>query len=255
MSRSVGAVARLSGVSVRTLHHYDRLGLLTPSGRNPAGYRRYGDADIDRLHRILYYRELGFSLEKIGALISGEEGGTLHHLQAQRVLLGERIGRLQQMVVAIEKEMEADRMGIKLTDEERFEVFGNFNPDDHAAEAEERWGDTDAYRESARRTASYTKADWERLKAEGQAVTDRLVRAMQAGLPADGQEAMDAAEAHREQISRWFYPCSLAIHTALAETYVADPRFAANYERVASGLAQYLHDAIVANASRQATEG
>lgn len=118
-------------------------------------------------------------------------------------------------------------------------------------EVEERWGETDAYRESARCTASYTRDDWARFKAASQAVSARLVAAMQSGLAADDPEAMDAAEAHRQQISEWFYPCSIEMHTRLAEGYLADPPFTATYEKLAAGLAQYVHDAIVANAARQ----
>lgn len=141
-------------------------------------------------------------------------------------------------------------MGINLTPEERLEVFGDFDPDAHAAEVEERWGDTDAYRESARRARGYTKADWQAIKAEGQAAVDAVVAAMQAGKPANSPEAMDGAEMHRAQIDRWFYPVSSEMHVGLAEMYLADPRFTATYEKIAPGLAQYLHDAIKANAAR-----
>jgi MerR family transcriptional regulator, thiopeptide resistance regulator len=146
--------------------------------------------------------------------------------------------------------LEARTMGINLTPEERFEVFGDFDPDQYAAEVEERWGDTDAYGESRRRTRGHTKADWEAMKAEGQAATDAMVAAMRAGIPADSPEAMAGAEAHRLQIDRWFYPCSHQMHVGLAEMYLADPRFTATYEKIAPGLTQYLHDAIKANAAR-----
>ena len=249
-SLTVGSVARLAGVTVRTLHHYDEIGLLRPSGRTSAGYRRYGEADLERLQRILFYRELEFGLEQIKDAMADGGRDTLVHLRRQHSLLAQRIERLKRLSAAIATAMEAHQMGISLTPEERFEVFGDFDPDAHAAEAEERWGDTDAYRESARRTSSYSKADWARMKDEGAVVHGKLVAAMEAGLPADSPEAMDAAEAHRAQISQWFYPCSLEIHTGLAEMYVSDPRFTATYERVAPGLAVYLHDAILANAAR-----
>jgi MerR family transcriptional regulator, thiopeptide resistance regulator len=249
MIYTVGAVARLAGVTVRTLHHYDEIGLLTPVGRTDAGYRRYGDADLDRLQRILFYRELGFGLDQIREVMTDRQGTALAHLRRQRGLLRERIGRLERMVAAVEKEMEARNMGIPLSPEERFEVFGDFNPDDHAVEVEKRWGDTDPYRESARRTARYTKADWLRIKAEGKAAIDQLVAAMEAGKPADGPEAIDGAEAHRRQINDAFYDCSHSMHVGLAEMYLADSRFTATYEKIAPGLAQYLHDAIKANAA------
>lgn len=247
----MGAVARLSGVTVRTLHHYDEIGLLQPSGRSQAGYRRYALADLDRLARILFYRELGFDLAQIRRVMTDGDGESIAHLRRQHGLVVERIERLQRMARAIEHEMEAHVMGIKLTPEERLEVFGEFNPDEHVAEAEQRWGETDAYRESARRTASYGKADWQHFKAEAAALNERFVVAMQAGLPADSAEAMDTAEAHRRQIDTWFYPCPVAMHAALGEGYVSDPRFMANYEKIAVGLARYVHDAIKANAVRQ----
>lgn len=248
--RTVGAVARLAGVSVRTLHHYDEIGLLTPSDRSDAGYRRYGIEDLERLQRILFYRELGFGLDEIRTVMTDAGADASVHLRRQHGLLLERIERLKRMAAAVEKAMEARTMGISLTPEERFEVFGDFDPDEHTAEVEERWGETDAYRESRRRVARYTKADWERIKADGTAATDAMVAAMQSGKPADGAEAMDGAEAHRRQIDQWFYPCSYDMHVGLAEMYLADPRFTATYEKIAPGLAQYVHDAIRANASR-----
>ena len=252
VSYEVGAVARLAGVTVRTLHHYDRIGLLRPSARTAAGYRRYDEDDLERLARILFYRELGFELDRIKKLVDGGSGagGSLADLRAQHRLLTDRMARLERMVGALEKAMEACGMGISLTPEERLEVFGDFDPEVHAAEAEHRWGDTDAYRESTRRAATYTRADWARHQAESKAINDRWTSALAAGLPAAGDEAMAAAEAHRLMIDRWFYPCSQAMHVGLAEMYVNDPRFTATYEKLAPGLAQYVHDAITANAKR-----
>jgi MerR family transcriptional regulator, thiopeptide resistance regulator len=250
---TVGTLARLAGVTVRTLHHYDEIGLLTPGGRSDAGYRRYDEADLDRLQRILFYRELGFGLDDIRTVMTDGGADASAHLRRQHAMLRDRIRRLERMSAAVEKALEARTMGISLTPEERFEVFGDFDPDEYAAEVEERWGGTDAYRESQRRVSRYTKADWDRLKADAAAATNAMVDAMKAGLPADSVEAMDGAEAHRRQISDWFYDCSYEIHVGLAEMYIADPRFTATYEKIASGLAQYVHDAILANAARQAS--
>lgn len=250
MSHTVGAVARLAGVTVRTLHHYDEIGLLAPSARSDAGYRRYADADLERLQRILFYRELGFGLDDIKSVISDAGADASAHLRRQHAMLLDRIRRLERMAAAVEKALEARTMGINLTPEERFEVFGDFDPDQHTAEVEERWGDTDAYRESQRRVSKYTKADWERMKAESAEPVNRLVVAMQAGQPASATEAMDAAEGHRRHISQWFYDCTYEIHRGLADMYLADPRFTATYEKIAPGLARYVHDAIKANAAR-----
>jgi DNA-binding transcriptional MerR regulator len=250
--RTVGEVARLSGVTVRTLHHYDEIGLLSASERSDAGYRRYADADLDRLQQILFYRELGFGLDEIKTVLDDGATNRIGHLRRQHAMLRDRIGRLERMSAAVEKAMEAHTMGINLTPEERFEVFGDFNPDEHAAEVEERWGETDAYRESRRRAGRYTKEDWQRIKAQGQVAIEQVVSAMQAGKAADSPEAMAGAEAHRRQIDEAFYPCSYEMHVGLAEMYVADPRFTSTYEKIAPGLAQYLHDAIKANAAAHA---
>jgi DNA-binding transcriptional MerR regulator len=248
MAHTVGKVAELAGVTVRTLHHYDEVGLLPPSERTQAGYRRYDDADLERLQQICYYRELGFSLDDIAAILDDPQADATAHLRRQHELLTVRLRRLQEMVNAIEFAMEARRVGIQLTPEERFEVFGDFNPDDHAEEAERRWGGTDTYRESIRRTNGYTKADWQRIKAEGEAWGRRLSAVMESGSAPDSAEAMELAEEHRRYITRWFYDCTYEIQTGLADMYVADPRFAAAYEGIRPGMARYLNEAIHANA-------
>lgn len=251
MSWTVGELARLAGVTVRTLHHYDRIGLLQPGDRTPAGYRRYDVHDLDRLQQVLVYRELGFPLEEVATLLDDPGADPAEHLRRQHRLLRERLERTQAMVAAVEKEMEARQMGISLTPEERFEVFGDFRPEDHEAEAEERWGDTEAYAESQRRTRGYGKEDWLRVKAEGEDVERRFAEAMRAGVPADSPQAMDVAEEHRQQISRNFYDCSPEMHAGLGRMYVEDERFTAHYEQVAPGLAQYVSAAVQANAARQ----
>ncbi|MCX5069431.1 MerR family transcriptional regulator [Micromonospora lupini] len=252
MAYTVGQVAKTAGVTVRTLHHYDEIGLLSPSGRTPTGYRRYDDKDLQRLQLVLYYRELGFPLEEITAIIDDPAADPAAHLRRQHELLTVRLKRLQEMVTAIEFAMEASKMNIQLTPEERFEVFGDVDPEEHRAEAERRWGDTDAYRESNRRVARYTKDDWLRHRAENEDWGRRIVAVLAAGVPADSPEAMDLAEEHRLLISRWFYECSYEGHTGLADMYLADERFTAYYENIAPGLAAYLNEAIHANAISRA---
>src|SRR5215470_4676620 len=230
-THTIGEVARLAGITVRTLHHYDEVGLLRPSGRSRAGYRSYDAADIARLQRVLAYRELGFSLEEIGALLDGD-ADPLEHLRRQRDLISLRIERLQRVLATLDRTMEAHTMGFRLTPEEMLEVFGEHDPAEHHEEAEQRWGDTDAWRESQSRVGSYGKEDWLRVKAESEEINARLVAALTSGLPAGSDEAMDAAEAHRRHISTWFYECSPQMHVGLAGMYVADPRFTATYEAV-----------------------
>jgi DNA-binding transcriptional MerR regulator len=247
---TVGKVADLSGVTIRALHHYDEIGLLSPGGRSMAGYRIYEDSDLERLQRILFYRELGFTLDEISTIVDDPRTDALGHLRRQRGLLTRRINRLRSMVDAIDYEMEARTMDIPLTSEERLEVFGEFRPEDYAGEAEQRWGDTEAYKESQRRVSSYSKEDWQRLKAEEERIRARLAAAFEAGLSPDSEEAIAAAEAHRRHISRWFYECTYEIHRGLTEMYVSDERFRSNYDTKTPGLAAFIRDAAHANAGQ-----
>lgn len=248
MSYSVGEVARLAGVTVRTMHHYDEISLLTPSERSANGYRRYDDDDLVRLQQILYYRELGFSLEEIATILDDPGADALDHLRRQHALLAGRAEHLHKMLVAVETAMEAMQMGIQLNPEEMFEVFGDEDPTQHDEEARERWGRTDAYKESQLRVSRYGKDDWLRIKAEAAEVEHRFAEALRNGVPADSPEARATAEEHRQQISRNFYECPVRMHRGLGEMYVADPRFTKHYDDIAPGLAQYVREAIVANA-------
>ncbi|NNN32231.1 MerR family transcriptional regulator [Streptomyces sp. S3(2020)] len=250
MSYSVGQVAGFAGVTVRTLHHYDDIGLLAPGERSHAGHRRYSDADLDRLQQILFYRELGFPLEEVAALLDDPAADPRAHLRRQHELLTARIEKLRKMAVAVEQAMEARKMGINLTPEERFEVFGDKDPEQYAEEAEERWGGTDAYAESQRRAAGYTKDDWKRMQAEVADWSERYSGLMAAGEPPASEAAMDMAEEHRRHICGWFYECPYDMHRSLGGMYVSDERFRAFYDSMRPGLAEHLRAAIDANAAR-----
>ena len=246
----VGDLARISHVSVRTLHHYDGIGLLRPSARSAAGYRLYSGADLRRLRQILFYRELGFALEAIADILADPAAGTDDHLRRQHRLLRERQARDAALLGAIEREMEARKMGISLTPEEQFEIFGTDKLAEYTEEAKQRWGDTDAWKQSARRTAAYTKEDWIAIKSEADANITGFAEAMRAGEPATGTVAMDLAEAHRQHLARWFYDCDYQMHRGLAGLYVSDPRYTAEYDKIEPGFSGYVHDAILANADR-----
>ncbi|MEU8249720.1 MerR family transcriptional regulator [Nonomuraea sp. NPDC048916] len=250
MSFSVGQVARLAGVTVRTLHHYDEIGLLSPGERTRAGYRRYTEADLVRLQQVLLYRELGFPLEEIAVILDEPRADEMTHLRRQHELLTRRAERLREVIAAVERALEARLMSVALTPEERFEVFGDFRPEDHEAEVERRWGGDGRYTESRRRVAAYTRADWLEIKAEAGAISEELAAAFEAGLAPDGERVMDVAERHRGHISRWFYDCSHEVHRGLGELYVSDPRFTAVFDALAAGLAAYFRLAVDANAAR-----
>jgi DNA-binding transcriptional MerR regulator len=243
--RTVGEVAAVAGVTIRTLHHYDELGLLRPSERSHAGYRLYSYADLARLQEILIWRQLGFSLSEIGSLLDDPDYDRIDALRRQSELIEHEIDRLGKLADAVDAAIAANRNGTEL---EVSTMFEGFDPSEYEEEARERWGHTDAYQESARRTRQYGEAEWAEIRRESAAIMRELAALMRAGEPAAGERAQGLAERHREHISRWFYPCSRAMHRGLGEMYVADERFARNYHREAEGLARYFRDAIVANA-------
>jgi MerR family transcriptional regulator, thiopeptide resistance regulator len=248
---TVGQLAGEFGITVRTLHHYDEIGLLPPSGRSAAGYRLYTEADVTRLQHIVVYRRLGFALEEIALLLAHPES-VEHHLRRQRAAVTHRLDEMRDLVAAIDRALQKEATGMRLTKEEQQELFGEGYSDEYAAEAERRWGDTDAWRQSRQRTGNYTKQDWEAIKAEGRAVDNAFIAAKRAGQPADSAAAMDAADRHRQHIHDRFYDLSHEFHRNLGDMYVADPRFTATYDDREPGLARYVRDAIHANADRRA---
>ena len=250
MTMTVKDVAELAKVSVRTLHHYDEIGLLKPSARSEAGYRLYTDANLSALQQILFFRELGFPLSEIVRIMAEPTFDRAAALRAQRTLLERKAERVFAMLAAIDTALDVVEKGGDMDRHEMFEVFGEFDPSEYEDEVQERWGETDAYRESARRTARYTKADWERIKAEGSANLDAMIALFDSGVAPDDERAMDVADEARLQIDRTFYPCSHEMHVQLGQMYIADSRFTAFYDTHRTGLAQWLCSAIEANATR-----
>lgn len=234
----VKEVAKLANVSVRTLHHYDEIGLLSPD-RSEAGYRDYSPADLERLQQILIGRALGLSLESIRASLEDPAYDRRKQLLEQKAKLEAERARLSTMLRAVEAALEGKSMS---------EQFKDFDHHDHEQEAAERWGETDAYKESARRTKGYGKKEFDQIKQEVAAINDAFAERMDANVPA--KDAADIAERHREHIERWFYPCTRAFHVQVSQMYTADERFKANYDRVREGLAAYVQAAIAANAER-----
>ena len=225
-------VSRLAHVSVRTLHYYEEIGLLVPTGRTEAGYRLYTDDDLLRLQQILIRRELGLPLEQIRRSLDDPSFDIRQALLAQKQ-------QLLQRVAAIEAALGGDME----------KMFEGFDPSKYEVEARERWGDTDAYKEAARRTKRYTKDDWSRHRTEQEAIYRDAAALMNAGRqPSDG-DARAVAERHRLLIDRWFYPCSPETHAGLASLYESDPRFADGMNAHAPGLAAFLIAAIRANAN------
>jgi MerR family transcriptional regulator, thiopeptide resistance regulator len=245
---TVGRVAAAAGVTVRTLHHWEAVGLLAPSGRTAAGYRSYAPADLERLQQVLAYRALGFGLDAIAALLDDPAVDVTARLRQQSRLLTDQAHRLLRVAAALDRQLEARRMGIELEPHEVLEVFGTDDPGQYAEEAERRWGSTDAYRQSQERTRGYGKADWLRIRAAQEDLERRMAAACAAGEPPDGDVARALAKEHRQALRRDFYDCSVEMHRALAQLYVDDERFAAHYDRRQPGLARWLRDAVTAGA-------
>jgi DNA-binding transcriptional MerR regulator len=254
MSYSVGQVSAFAGVTVRTLHHYDKAGLLSPGGRSDAGYRLYSDADLVRLQQILFFRELGFSLDEISSILKDPQANALERLRARQRQLGEEIARLQRLAEVAERAIEVQQTGVSLTPQERFEVFGEVAFDlSYATEAELKWAHSEGQRESMARAAAHTKEDWRRLMGEAAAWRAELLAAFDEGEPSGGERAMDLAEEHRLHIARWFTSCPPDMHRRIADDFVADPRafaLAVPPSQQRPGLAAYLCKAVHANAAR-----
>ena len=249
----VKEVARIAGISVRALHHYDEIGLLVPSGRSRAGYRLYSEDDLLRLQQILIGRELGMPLEAIKRSLEDPSFDRRAALERQREELAARAERTAAMLRAVDVALAAmtDDGGKTMKDMSKEEIaalFDGFDPSPYEDEVVERWGTSDAYKESARRTSKYTKADWERYKAESHAIMSAAAELFRAGAPADGAEAMAVAERHRLSIDRWFYPCDATMHAGLASMYEADARFAESIDNYGAGLTPWWSAAIRANA-------
>jgi len=244
-SRTVSEVARLAHVTVRTLHHYDEIGLLVPSDRSRAGYRLYSEADLARLREILLFRELGFGLDAIADLLEQGAAERRAALAGQRERLVAQRRQMDAVIRAVDNALDALDGGKQMTTDKMFEGFEEFEAP-YADEARERWGETDAYKESTRRTKTYGKAEWEAIKAEGGEILAGFAALLAAGRAPDDAEALALAERHRLHIDRWFYPCTPAMHARLAEMYTADPRFEAFYEKIAKGLAAFVSHAIIA---------
>jgi MerR family transcriptional regulator, thiopeptide resistance regulator len=246
MPFTVGDLARLTGVTVRALHHYDEIGLVRPSQRTQAGYRLYDDADVVRLQQVLVLRELGLPLHEIAGVI---DAGSIRNelLRRHREALLERRARIDAMIASLDTtlgHLEEDR---PMKPEDLKQMFDGFDHSQHEDEAKERWGDTEAWKESARRTSSYSKEQWQQLKDEWAVIYQQMAELMRAGVAVTEPAVQALVERHRMHIDRWFYPCSKDMHKNLGAMYIADPRFTANIDKVADGFTQYLADAIAAS--------
>lgn len=240
----MGQIAEMAGITIRTLHHYDEIGLIQPSHRSESGYRLYDGTAVNRLQEVMFFRELDFSLEDIRDILDQSTYRRTEALQRQRALLEAKAERILTMIDAVERSITAEQRGVTMTNEEKLEVFGDFDPAEHEAEAKQRWGGTDEFTQSVNRTKNYTKQDWEAINAENTEIYEQFVGLMPDG--AGSPEAREVVERHRQHISRWYYECSTEVHAGLGQMYVADQRFTTNIDKTADGLAAFMAEAFEA---------
>jgi len=241
MSYTVKQLAKAAGVTVRTLHYYDEIGLLKPSFLKENGYRCYEEKELVKLQQILYFRELDFALEDIVQIINAPGYKVLEALAEQRTLLAMKRARLDGLLVTIESTMKKLKEGINMSTDELFAAFSESPFEQYKEEVKAKWGRTDAYRQSIERTRRWTKEDFERIKEEGQAITLSLAKLMGNGFA--HAEVQAQIERHFQHINR-FYDCSYEMYRNLGNMYCEDPRFAENYNTVAPHLAEFMRDAI-----------
>lgn len=239
MSYSIRQLAALANISSRTLRHYDAVGLLTPSSIGKNGYRFYEHADLLRLQNILFYRELDFSLDEIKRILMGTDFDILSSLAYQKRLLENKRKRLSTIISTINKTIHSMKNNEPLKDEELYEGLTSKEIQSRKQEAAELYGHTDAYKESQKRVARFTRTDWQSIKVDAQKNIEALAKLKRSGADPTSPAVQEEIVHHHAGIQR-FYDCTRQIYLGLADLYVTDPRFRKNYDDHEEGLAEFL---------------
>jgi DNA-binding transcriptional MerR regulator len=247
MAWSIAQVARMSGVTSRTLRHYDDIGLLRPAYTDDSGRRHYERHELVRLQQILVLRELGVGLDRIAEVLAGATSQA-EALRLHRKWLLEERDRLDRLAATVTRTIEELEGGNRMSVED---LFSGFEPDSAqarrlAAEAAERWGDTAV--ESRQRVKGWSKEKWAAVNRQGADATAKLAELAKAGLAADDPRVLDAVAAHHEWLQQHWTP-NAESYTGLGRLYADEERFRARYEAVQPGLADFLADAMAAYAS------
>lgn len=236
---TVQEVARLAGVSTRTLRYYDQIGLLPPASATQAGYRLYSAQDLRRLQQILFLRELDFPLKDIAPLLEAEARDTRTAVERHRELLKLKMARMQGLIDLCERILQGK-------DETMMTPFDQSNitekREEYAKEAMERWGNTDAYRESQKRTAHYTKEDWAAVQEEMDAVFKGFAALV--GKDPVGAEVRAQVLKWRSLMSQRFYHCTDEMLIGIGEMYLADERFQKTLDAYGEGTAKLMSEAM-----------
>ena len=238
---SIGELAARAGVSVRTLRHYDAIGLLAPAEVTQAGYRLYDGAAVSKLEQILYFRELGFALDEIKRIMDSPAYDAPEAMKKQRMLLVMQRERIDGMIARLDEAMAG--MGAP-----RMEVFDMSEYErikkQYADEAKRRWGQTDAYCESEKRTAGYSKGDWQGILSGMTQIFDQFAAVRD--LPSDDARVLALVGAWKQYITDHMYTCTDEILAGLGQMYTCDERFKENIDRSGEGTAACMSRAIAA---------
>jgi len=247
MEYTINKLAKLAGVSTRTLRYYDERRLLSPQRISSNGYRIYGQAEVDRLQQILFYRELGVELSEIEHILSANDFDSGAALQSHLAALRAKRNRLDTLITNVEKSIRAMKGEIEMTADEKFEGFKtnliNENETKYGDEIRAKYGE-DTVKRSNAKVKGMTKEQYAEIERLPQDINDTLKMAFEEGDP-QSELARNVCELHKEWLSYFWDEYTKEAHLGLAEMYVADPRFTAYYDKIAPGAAVFLRDAIV----------
>ena len=228
--------AEFTGVSVRTLHYYDEIGLLTPAYVDGfTGYRYYDENSLLRMQEILFYRELDFSLKSIGEILSSPNYDKNKALKEQKHLLTLKKERLERLISAIDGAVKGENV---------MTAFNNSEFEKYKTEAREKWGKTDAYKEHAERTKNYSKQKWNDLAEGMEHIMAEFALCMRKDQSSDSIEAQNLVKILQNHITENYYLCTDEILAGLGQMYVADERFTNNIDKHADGTAAFICKAI-----------
>lgn len=240
MNMSVKEFANFTGVSVRTLHYYDEIGLLKPAiVDRQTGYRFYDESSLSRMQEILFFRELDFSLKSISEILSSPHYNKETALHKQRNLLILKKERLERMISSIEMAVKGD-ISMNVFDNSEFEAARS----QYEKEAKERWGNTAAYAEFEGKSRNYSKKTYQNLSAEMDSIMKEFSVCMESGAAPDSPESQTLVKKLQDHITAHYYTCTNEILSGLGQMYVGDERFTKNIDRHASGTADYISKAI-----------
>ena len=237
MTMKVKEVADLVGISVRTLHHYDEIGLLTPEQTTESGYRIYSDENLEMLQQILFFRELGFPLKKIKEILNSPSFDRQEALLMHLKMMTDKRDRLDRMITMIEKTIQHTKGEIEMTKEQKFEGF-DFSKNPYEDEARKRWGDEAVDRSNAT-IEKMNKQEQEAFGEEMNAIYRKLAGVRH--MAPDSEEAQEAIEEWYNYLNR-MGSYSLDAFKGLGEMYVADERFTNNIDQFGEGLAAFMRD-------------